>query len=1096
MALQKVFLLPPLKGLNLYDNPFTMSPDYAVDLTNFMPPTTTFTVRPGVEIITQISGQVRGIYSYSTGSVIDYGENWYNANVNYGAASFLLIKLAMTNGTTELVKIDLNSSEKTAEVVGTLNNSYYNDDSALVKHTMFFASGSADSSVYLYHQKVGLASFELCIGQDGSQAVGNISTIAVFKGYIFFSTPGSSNITAYYPPDPDADKPESKPSDNALNIFFTKTQYADILDPSVSQFWKVVENIFSPHYGSCFSIDGALQNGGNILKLCNISRSGSDSISTYLAAITDQGEIVLFDGTDPADTTGANWQIAGKFQIPPPLNKWAFADMEGDLIVVTKNGLVSLRRVIFGQSTEITENLEYRLMSLFKEYMFLIPSFSQFVGLFYHPRNRLLIFNVPTDLPMPFNQIVRSYNFNNKKSLIFSPITAAVKSQILDFVKKYIVKNGLNYSLTIELNADMSNSFIKIDFSGMYSKVGETYPATITLSFSIKEPNSSELSLLNKNIQFNVSDMNSDTPVVDYDDEASIDWNPSLVKDEASNKKYVYQFKSTEDLIVTNIIPGSSVFFKKEYAMPLGFYNFSKDFTEIKTFDIWNNFFYIYPNQFYTSITDVINSEFPKLSAADTYVYDFNNFSLSSNLMDIHFNGKYSLIRMLFRCLIIGYCATYANLGQKDMYNWSINYSYPLNVSWEDENGDTVNLNCGINLSATIDATEHDQYRTKALLGVTGTFAGYEISAPAFLMMHQLNWGDIHQNLQMYFEPWSNPVITELSPKKYTIPSGAIVRCTTTTDQGWTNNNSGCWYYATRTEFPSYHIPQNNDGLDFPSTFGWYVNNCAFNVEIPDVPSHSKVEPKYPTTLTNVDLTTIPFFNLIDISCNFASTQYVFDSHFGTWSSFKDVNMMRGIEHQNDFYFVVPNDISYDSGEYIVTSSSLCRFNPDQLGDMIPNSDYTKVPINCSYKTVPTFDLGMPNKKIFKRLKIFGTPSVFWQGKLASDPDTLPLIVTPFWDFKEGATTSFIHAFDGNATSEKVLKKHFAGKSFYELNFIEKKKFWEKYKEENDMLSFVSIPIVANPGTRFGLEIAMTMREAYMDIYGFEVYFEPTGQIL
>jgi hypothetical protein len=46
------------------------------------------------------------------------------------------------------------------------------------------------------------------------------------------------------------------------------------------------------------------------------------------------------------------------------------------------------------------------------------------------------------------------------------------------------------------------------------------------------------------------------------------------------------------------------------------------------------------------------------------------------------------------------------------------------------------------------------------------------------------------------------------------------------------------------------------------------------------------------------------------------------------------------------------------------------------------------------------------------------------------------------------------------------------------------------------MLSQVLIPLIANPGTRFGLEIEMIMMEAAMNLYGFELYFEPTSQIL
>jgi hypothetical protein len=201
--------------------------------------------------------------------------------------------------------------------------------------------------------------------------------------------------------------------------------------------------------------------------------------------------------------------------------------------------------------------------------------------------------------------------------------------------------------------------------------------------------------------------------------------------------------------------------------------------------------------------------------------------------------------------------------------------------------------------------------------------------------------------------------------------------------------------------------------------------------------------------------------------------------------------MIRGIEHQNDFYFAVPNDITYsESNEnFTYTSSTLYKFDPQAIGDEHGNQKFA---IKCFYKTVPTFDFGQPNKKIFKRLKIFGTPSVFYQP----NKGTYPLLVTPFSDFKEGKKSFFIHSFDKDSVTQKVLKKHFRSKSFRELTTIDKEKFWKAYKEENDMVTQISMPIIANAGTRFGLEIEMVMNEAYMDIFGFDVYFELTNQIL
>jgi hypothetical protein len=194
----------------------------------------------------------------------------------------------------------------------------------------------------------------------------------------------------------------------------------------------------------------------------------------------------------------------------------------------------------------------------------------------------------------------------------------------------------------------------------------------------------------------------------------------------------------------------------------------------------------------------------------------------------------------------------------------------------------------------------------------------------------------------------------------------------------------------------------------------------------------------------------------------------------------------------------VPNDIEFDAqtGDYHVLYSSLCKFNPDQLGDdVINSSSNVQTPIHVSYKTVPTFDLGNPQKKIFKRLKIFGTTSAFWQPR-QSETEKPPLLLTPYGDFRVGQQTRFMHAFDGDSLSRRILKKHFNGVHFSKLSSKEIKDFWKIYKAEADMITQISLPLITMPSTRFGLQIDMDIMEAYVSIYGFDVFYDQTAQIM
>jgi hypothetical protein len=1131
MALQKIFLLPPLKGLNLYDNPFTMSPDYAVDLVNFMPPTTTFRVRPSVKYIGDIEGQVRGIYSYMTGASISYGTDWWISTIQYGAARNLLVKTVDMNGNTSLLGIIPKENDMETNTIGKIANSYYNDDSALFKHTLFFTSGSPGSSMYLYHQAKGIKEFALKIGNQGQHEIGNMQNITIFKHYIFLSE--NSN----------------------LNIYFIEESKADIIDYNNSQWWKTIEGLFSPPFGGSFSLDGIVQNGGTILKLTNISKSGSDSIATYLTVITDQGEIILFDGTDPKDNTGEKWKVTGRFQISPPLNKWAFADMEGDFIVVTKNGLISLRRVIFGQSTNITENLEFRLMSLFSEYMFRIPEFIEFIGLYYHPRNRLLILNVPTAIPIPFNKIVSSYNLDENTSLVF-PVNKIINdnaliseqdiSNLTNFINTFCVPNYLSYYLYIELDGDYNNSCIQFLIKGyeFLDKINEKKAGIIKVALNIKlngeitplldtpiDPDYNSLPIdpnfKNKHyIKYVIPNLETFSNFASLDFPSNkLYWSQSLMK-KFTGEKDIFSFRfpkntnpqsNDESFTVTNIVPSTEIFYKRTTDVTLG------DIIPNKSIRSYNQ---IVISTYMFSVLDmVLIPPYTYCTPIDTFFIGYNNYAEiidnfsgaeSYNWSDIapktygNNPDAISPSRVMLNAMV--------DVLERSYNGGSVTYTFETsaNIEMEYESPDKkittiknpLTLNCKYYVYGKVQGQELDLYESNMTLTLSFKYTDPKTdphTVTEYSIIVKCTQTKNMQNSEAGFNFYDKHVIiSENLPHTISFDGFRDVTFNYDGKTKWTMNNSSFDYAEKLLERLKYYMPELENSNDWLTTYGYMFSNFLLKNNHEVTPA-KKAETEYsPSYVTNVDLTLIPLLNNINIVCDFKSTQYVFDSHFGTWSSFKDINMVKGIEHDNDFYFIVPKNIEYkDSHDpkdaYLITSSMLCKFDEYQLGDYdqvktTPETIAYKA-IEVAYKTVPTFDFGVPQKKFFKRIKIFGRPSVFWQPK-PNDDVSYTLIVTPYSDFKKGQAVSFIHEFDKDSISVKVLKKHFKNRRMRELSYSEQKKFLKLYAEENNEITQISMPLIANPGTRFGLLMTMEITEFNSEIYGFEIFFEPSGQIL
>jgi hypothetical protein len=300
-------------------------------------------------------------------------------------------------------------------------------------------------------------------------------------------------------------------------------------------------------------------------------------------------------------------------------------------------------------------------------------------------------------------------------------------------------------------------------------------------------------------------------------------------------------------------------------------------------------------------------------------------------------------------------------------------------------------------------------------------------------------------------------------------------------------------------------IKQGDTKNLWTSTFGYLFSNMLLARTIPKTktadPSERSLLPILPATniyYTNYDFGRVPLISEIELLADFKSTQYVFDSHFGTWSSFTGINMMRGKEHMNDFFFTVPEGVTFDSdGNFKPLRTALCRFNPDKLGDDDVRWVGSVLPIQTRFETAPTFDLGKPVKKIFKRIKIFGTRSAFYQSRIYDSQNAFA--ITPTSDFKEGQIIKFAHTFDrGQNLLSIVLRKHFGTKvrSYKELSLGEQMEFWKLYAAEATSLMSVSMPLIAQVGVRLGIKVESDNIEPYGQLLGFEIFYEATTQML
>lgn len=89
-----------------------------------------------------------------------------------------------------------------------------------------------------------------------------------------------------------------------------------------------------------FDLSTFSDTGGNLLLITTLSYTGGATPDDLIAFVLNTGEVILYQGTDPA--VAANWSMVGKYRIGTPVNIRAASNYGGDTYITTLNDHTSL----------------------------------------------------------------------------------------------------------------------------------------------------------------------------------------------------------------------------------------------------------------------------------------------------------------------------------------------------------------------------------------------------------------------------------------------------------------------------------------------------------------------------------------------------------------------------------------------------------------------------------------------------------------------------------------------------------------------------------------------------------------------------------
>lgn len=99
-----------------------------------------------------------------------------------------------------------------------------------------------------------------------------------------------------------------------------------------------------------FLLGPLAQRGGYLMAISNWSFDGGDGPDDYAAFVTSEGEVIIFTGSNPADSTA--WSLVGVYFVGKPIGRKCLKKYGGDLIVITEFGAFPLSKILLSATVD------------------------------------------------------------------------------------------------------------------------------------------------------------------------------------------------------------------------------------------------------------------------------------------------------------------------------------------------------------------------------------------------------------------------------------------------------------------------------------------------------------------------------------------------------------------------------------------------------------------------------------------------------------------------------------------------------------------------------------------------------------------------
>lgn len=167
-------------------------------------------------------------------------------------------------------------------------------------------------------------------------------------------------------------------------------------------------------YGVAVSFDFGpwMSSGGYLTAIYTWSIDSGTGSDDHLAAITSEGQIIVYKGTDPADSSA--WALVGVYSQGTPVGRRCGVKYAGDIAVMTQFGLISLTQSLVSTKVANTPDTAFtnKIQALISD---LVGVYSSLDGwqIMVYPNANMLILNVPVSatqsIQLAMNTITKAW---------------------------------------------------------------------------------------------------------------------------------------------------------------------------------------------------------------------------------------------------------------------------------------------------------------------------------------------------------------------------------------------------------------------------------------------------------------------------------------------------------------------------------------------------------------------------------------------------------------------------------------------------------------------------------------------------------------